>query len=79
MIVPSVEFNVGDYFKVIKGYNATQDASWIHTGDVVKVIKVYPHVILVERTKRNGDGSRMRECFQKQSFFINLKKMENIL
>lgn len=66
-----MEVKVGDYYRVISGYPARQDASWIHTGDLVKVIGVYPYVILVEQVK---EGYCMRECFSKQTMNFHLVK-----
>lgn len=57
---------VGTICKVLKGYAATETKSWIHTGDIVRVIGNYPHHVLVERL--DGDktpGYRCRESFIK--------------
>lgn len=36
----------------------------IQKGDIVEVVKLYPHVVLVERLTEHGIGKqRVRECF----------------
>ena len=67
----------GAKYKLLHGYTSTMSESWLHTGDIVRVIRIYKHVVLVERVRPNRhDGSHCRECFRLADAAHYLKPLE---
>jgi hypothetical protein len=54
---------LGQRLKVKKGYKPTQSAMWLKTGDEVKVLGIYRHVVLVGRPYARNPKKILRECF----------------
>ena len=67
--------DIGMVMKVIRGIPSTERAAWLGTGDVVKVVAVYPHVVLVERPYKANRDEKMRECFQRRNLHMNLRRV----
>ena len=67
--------DIGMIMKVIRGIPSTERAAWLGTGDVVKVVAVYPHVVLVERPYKANRDEKMRECFQRRNLHMNLRRV----
>ena len=72
-IVHKEELKVGQILKVTKGISLMDDSCWLQTGDYVRVVSIAPHVILVEKANPAPSGYRMRECFPRESWELNLK------
>ena len=66
--------DIGMIMKVIQGIPSTERAAWLGTGDIVKVVAVYPHVVLVERPYKANRDEKMRECFQRRNLHMNLRR-----
>ena len=60
---------IGDLLKVKVGDQLGEETSLIKKGDVMKVIGIYPNIIMVEKVK----GYHLRRCYPKKSWFINLE------
>lgn len=71
-IVSQPPLFIGQILRVKKGIPEKEYAKWLETGDHVRVIGIYPHNILVEKTK-SVNGYHMRECFPRESWTLNLK------
>ena len=67
--------DIGMIMKVIRGIPSTERAAWLGTGDVVKVVAVYPHVVLVERPYKANRDEKMRECFQRRNLHMYLRRI----
>lgn len=65
----------GQRLKVIRGIPHTDRAAWMETGDVVRVVEVYDHVVLVERPYRANGKKMMRECFPLKNAHLFLKEV----
>lgn len=61
--------------RVIQGIPSTERAAWLGMGDIVTVVKVYPHVVLVERPYKANRDEKMRECFQRRNLHMNLRRV----
>lgn len=66
------DFEVGQLYKVIQGDEPKMDALWLRTGDVVKIIGVYPYVVLVEKVK----GYHLRQCFIRRCWRQYLRRVK---
>ena len=67
--------DIGMVMRVIRGIPSTERAAWLGTGDVVKVVAVYPHVVLVERPYKANRDEKMRECFQRRNLHMYLRRI----
>ena len=67
--------DIGMIMKVIQGIPSTERAAWLGTGDVVKVVAVYPHVVLVERSYKANRDEKMRDCFQRRNLHMYLRRI----
>lgn len=67
--------DIGMIMKVIRGISSTERAAWLGTGDIVTVVKVYPHVVLVERPYKANRDEKMRECFQRRNLHMYLRRV----
>lgn len=57
-------FKIGQKLICKMGYPANMHESFIHTGDIVEVIGIYPHHILVQNVEPYKDRTEhMRESF----------------
>ena len=65
----------GMKMRVIQGIPSTERAAWLGTGDIVTVVKVYPHVVLVERPYKASRDERLRECFQRRNLHMYLRRI----
>lgn len=74
---PIENLYIGKLLKVIDGIPEKQNAKWIETGDIVRIIGIYPHHILVEKTKASPFTKyRMRECFSKYSLHLHFNELK---
>ena len=65
----------GMKMKVINGIGSHDKSASMSTGDIVTVVKVYPHVVLVERPYKANRDEKMRECFQRRNLHMNLRRV----
>ena len=68
---------VGKLLKCIDGLVEKQNAKWIETGDVVRIVGIYPHHILVEKANAAPFSTyKMRECFCIPSLHMHFDEIE---
>jgi len=72
-IVHTKQLRLGQKMIVTKGIHQKENALWLEGGDVVRLIGIYPHVILVEKVDGRTKGYRLRECFPRESWELNLR------
>ena len=74
------DLRIGKLLKVIKGTPEKQDAKWLETGDVVRIIGIYPHIIMVEKVKGGGwkKDYHMRQCYPRTSLHLNLAELNDV-
>lgn len=72
-LVHRKKLRLGQKMIVTKGIHPKDDALWLDGGDIVKVIGIYPHVVLVEKLESRTKGYRLRECFPRESWELNLR------
>lgn len=74
------DLRIGKLLKVIKGTPEKQDAKWLETGDIVRIIGIYPHIIMVEKVKGGGwnNDYHMRQCYPITSLHLNLAELNDV-
>lgn len=65
------ELKVGDLLKVKTRVSTKEFGRWLQAGDVVKVIAVYPHIVMVEAVK----GLRIRQSYGRKWWKMELERV----
>ena len=72
-LVHRKKLRLGQKMIVTSGIHPKENAMWLDGGDEVRLIGIYPHVILVEKVDGRTKGYRLRECFPRESWELNLR------
>lgn len=67
--------SIGDILQVIRGQDEGQFGLWLATGDLVRVIELYPNLVRVERIRPYPNGQHMTQSFPRRSWRINLRRV----
>lgn len=71
--------SVGDILKVIRGDGEQRFAVWLATGDFVRVIEIYPHIVRVERIRPfdnpAANGKHLTQSYPRRSWRMNLRRV----
>lgn len=55
--------------------NRTDNSACIKKGDIVRIIKIYPNVVLVEKIASGESKLKVRECFTRRCLAMTLKPL----
>lgn len=66
---------VGELLRVTVGTPERQNAKWLETGDIVRVVSNHQHIFVVEKLKEGKDGYKMRQSFQNCTWKMNLERL----
>ena len=79
------ELKIGKLLRVTKGIPETDKCKWLCTGDIVRIIGIYPHIIMVERVKPfqnifspGATSKHMRQCYPIASLHLNLAELGDL-
>lgn len=67
--------SIGDILEVIRGQDEGQFGLWLATGDLVRVIEIYPHIVRVERIRPYPNGGHLTQSYPRRSWGMNLRRV----
>ena len=71
--------HVGDVLEVIDGDHPSDRAVFMDTGDRVRVIEIYPHIVRVERIRPLGapfgNNGKLTQSYPLKCWWLRLKKI----
>lgn len=73
MLNTEFNFEIGQLFKVLIGIDETYDFKWFQKDDIVRLIGIYPNMILLEKVKPGKDGWHMRQGYNKNAWSLELE------
>jgi len=56
--------------------NITRESSGLKKGDLVRIIKIYPNVVLAEKVSYKQSEQRYQECFTRRCMRLTLKPVD---
>jgi hypothetical protein len=66
------DFQEGQLYEVLQGDEAKVDGLWLRIGEKVRVIGVYPYIVLVERVT----GYPIRQCYIRRTWRKYLRRVK---